>query len=326
MSRKGVRILVVLRNFFFAIVNKEFLIFLFFLFVSGTFWLMMTMTEVYEREYAVPIRLINVPKDVVVTSDVNDTIKVTIRDKGYVLLAYKYSMITQPIAIDYRNYSRSSERGIVASGDLLKLIYKELAKSSRITSMKPDHLVYYYTEGKSKTVPLRLNGKIITGQNYYVSKIEFSPERVEVFARKSLLDSIRTAYTENMVINNLTDTLVQKVALKKITGAKFVPSEVKVTIYPDILTETTVEVPITAVNMPGGKILRTFPSRVKVMFVTGVGNIRNISASQFRVEANYEDIAAHPSEKCSLSLTRMPQGIRNSRLEISEVDYLIETQ
>ena len=310
MSRKGVRILVVLRNFFFAIVNKEFLIFLFFLFVSGTFWLVMTMTEVYEREYAVPIRLINVPKDVVVTSDVNDTIKVTIRDKGYVLLAYKYSMITQPIAIDYRNHSRSSERGIVASGDLLKLIYKELAKSSRITSMKPDHLVYYYTEGKSKTVPLRLNGKIITGQNYYVSKIEFSPERVEVFARKSLLDSIRTAYTENMVINNLTDTLVQKVAL----------------IYPDILTETTVEVPITAVNMPGGKILRTFPSRVKVMFVTGVGNIRNISASQFRVEANYEDIAAHPSEKCSLSLTRMPQGIRNSRLEISEVDYLIETQ
>ena len=300
MSRKGVRILVVLRNFFFAIVNKEFLIFLFFLFVSGTFWLVMTMTEVYEREYAVPIRLINVPKDVVVTSDVNDTIKVTIRDKGYVLLAYKYSMITQPIAIDYRNHSRSSERGIVASGDLLKLIYK--------------------------TVPLRLNGKIITGQNYYVSKIEFSPERVEVFARKSLLDSIRTAYTENMVINNLTDTLVQKVALKKITGAKFVPSEVKVTIYPDILTETTVEVPITAVNMPGGKILRTFPSRVKVMFVTGVGNIRNISASQFRVEANYEDIAAHPSEKCSLSLTRMPQGIRNSRLEISEVDYLIETQ
>ena len=110
MSRKGVRILVVLRNFFFAIVNKEFLIFLFFLFVSGTFWLVMTMTEVYEREYAVPIRLINVPKDVVVTSDVNDTIKVTIRDKGYVLLAYKYSMITQPIAIDYRNYSRSSER------------------------------------------------------------------------------------------------------------------------------------------------------------------------------------------------------------------------
>ena len=78
MSRKGVRILVVLRNFFFAIVNKEFLIFLFFLFVSGTFWLVMTMTEVYEREYAVPIRLINVPKDVVVTSDVNDTIKVTI--------------------------------------------------------------------------------------------------------------------------------------------------------------------------------------------------------------------------------------------------------
>ena len=100
----------------------------------------------------------------------------------------------------------------------------------------------------------------------------------------------------------------------------------KVTIYPDILTEANVEVPITAVNMPEGKTLRTFPSRVKVLFVTGVGNVRNISANQFRVEADYSDIEAHPSEKCSLSIVGIPQGVRNPRLEISEVDYLIETQ
>jgi len=201
-----------------------------------------------------------------------------------------------------------------------------LSKSSRIISLKPDRLVYYFTRGKSKTVPLRLNGKIVMGQSHYVSRIVFSPERVDVYARKSLLDSIHYAFTENMVISNLTDTIVRTVALKKVLGAKFVPSEVKVTIYPDILTEANVEVPITAVNMPEGKTLRTFPSRVKVLFVTGVGNVRNISANQFRVEADYSDIEAHPSEKCSLSLVAMPQGVRNPRLEISEVDYLIETQ
>ena len=326
MGRRGVRIFSIVRNFLSSIVDKEFLIFLFFLIVSGLFWLVITVTETYEREFSVPLRLVNVPKDVVVTSEVDDTIKVSIRDKGYILLAYRYGLISKPISIDYRHYTPKDEKGTVTTSELQKLIYQQLAKSSRITSMKPDRLVYYYTRGKSKTVPLRLNGKIVTGQSYYVSKIVFSPERVEVYARKSLLDSIHYAFTENMIISNLTDTVVKTVALKKTPGVKFVPSEVKVTIYPDILTEANVEVPITAVNMPEGKTLRTFPSRVKVLFVAGVGNVRYISPSQFRVEADYRDIEAHPSEKCSLSIVGMPQGVRNPRLEISEVDYLIETQ
>ena len=326
MGRRGARIFSLVRNFLSTIVNKEFLIFLFFLSVSGLFWLVITVTETYEREFSVPLRLVNVPKDIVVTSEVDDTVKVTIRDKGYILLAYKYTLTDDPISIDYKLHAPKDEKSTVSTSELQKLIYQQLSKSSRIISLKPDRLVYYFTRGKSKTVPLRLNGKIVMGQSHYVSRIVFSPERVDVYARKSLLDSIHYAFTENMVISNLTDTIVRTVALKKVLGAKFVPSEVKVTIYPDILTEANVEVPITAVNMPKGKTLRTFPSRVKVLFVTGVGNVRNISANQFRVEADYSDIEAHPSEKCSLSLVAMPQGVRNPRLEISEVDYLIETQ
>lgn len=326
MGRRGARIFSFVRNFLSTIVNKEFLIFLFFLSVSGLFWLVITVTETYEREFSVPLRLVNVPKDIVVTSEVDDTVKVTIRDKGYILLAYKYTLTDDPISIDYKLHAPKDEKSTVSTSELQKLIYQQLYKSSRIISLKPDRLVYYFTRGKSKTVPLRLNGKIVMGQSHYVSRIVFSPERVDVYARKSLLDSIHYAFTENMVISNLTDTIVRTVALKKVLGAKFVPSEVKVTIYPDILTEANVEVPITAVNMPKGKTLRTFPSRVKVLFVTGVGNVRNISANQFRVEADYSDIEAHPSEKCSLSIVGIPQGVRNPRLEISEVDYLIETQ
>ena len=326
MGRRGARIFSFVRNFLSTIVNKEFLIFLFFLSVSGLFWLVITVTETYEREFSVPLRLVNVPKDIVVTSEVDDTVKVTIRDKGYILLAYKYTLTDDPISIVYKLHAPKDEKSTVSTSELQKLIYQQLSKSSRIISLKPDRLVYYFTRGKSKTVPLRLNGRIVMGQSHYVSRIVFSPERVDVYARKSLLDSIHYAFTENMVISNLTDTIVRTVALKKVLGAKFVPSEVKVTIYPDILTEANVEVPITAVNMPKGKTLRTFPSRVKVLFVTGVGNVRNISANQFRVEADYSDIEAHPSEKCSLSIVGIPQGVRNPRLEISEVDYLIETQ
>ena len=56
MEQTGTRIFRVVRNFLFSIVNKEFLIFLFFLLVSAALWVLTTLTETYEREMAVPLR------------------------------------------------------------------------------------------------------------------------------------------------------------------------------------------------------------------------------------------------------------------------------
>ena len=61
MENRLTQILRVVRNFLFSSVNKEFLIFLFFLFLSSVFWLMMTLNETYEKEISVPVRLVGVP-------------------------------------------------------------------------------------------------------------------------------------------------------------------------------------------------------------------------------------------------------------------------
>ena len=78
------------------------------------------------------------------------------------------------------------------------------------------------------------------------------------------------------------------------------------------------------INMPEDKVLRTFPSRVTVSFVTGVNNYRNLKASDFRVVADYNEIMAHPSEKCNLHLQRTPSGISRATLLTTQADYLIE--
>ena len=96
------------------------------------------------------------------------------------------------------------------------------------------------------------------------------------------------------------------------------------TIYPDILTEESVEVPIEAVNMPEGKILRTFPSKIKVTFTVGGSRFRNIRPEQFVVVADYDDITNHPSDRCPIKLSQFPNEIRRPKLEMTQVDYLIE--
>ena len=326
MGKGGTRILGLFRNFFFGIVNKEFLIFLFFLCVSGTFWLLMTLNETYEREVALPVHLRNVPKGVVVTSEMEDTVKATVRDKGYFLMAYAYGNVITPIDIDYRSYAKSEGKVAVAAAELQRLVYARLYNSSKVTALKPDHVEFYYTYGEKKSLPLSLVGKVTAGQSYYIARVQFTPDHVNVYARPSLLDSLRYAYTQTLNITGITDTVVRTVSLRKQKGVKFEPSQVQMTIYPDILTESSVEVPVTAVNMPAGKVLRTFPARVRVLFVTGVSNIRKIRPEQFRVVVDYKDIVAHPSDKCSLSLKQSPYGVRNPHMETTSVDYLIEEQ
>ena len=46
----------------FSNVNKQFVVFLFFLFLSGIFWLIMTLNETYERDIKIPLRITNIPK------------------------------------------------------------------------------------------------------------------------------------------------------------------------------------------------------------------------------------------------------------------------
>ena len=311
----------------FSIVNKEFLIFLSFLVLSGVFWLLMVLNETTEREYSVPVRIANVPRNVVMTTDVQDTVRVTLRDKGFTLFANWYRDCFGPIKLNFSNYAnKKTGKGVILQGDIQKVLMQRIYGSTKVVSVRPDKLEFFFNYGISKRVPVRLNGHISPGKNYYLARTQFSPENVTVYATKDILDSISYVSTEYLNLENFEDTVVQMVNLKTIRGVKVVPTQTQVTLYPDILTEETIDVPITAVGMPSGKVLRTFPPRVKVSFVAGASLIRNIKPEQFKVVVNYEEVASHPSDKCNIYLRQVPHGVSMPRLEVSQVDYLIEQQ
>lgn len=314
------------RNSFFRIVNKEFLIFLFFLALSSSFWLLLALNDTYEKEIRIPVRISDIPKKVVLTSNADDTIRVTLRDKGYTLCAYFYSDIIKRIDLPFSSFIKKKGYGTVSSAELSKAIYQELYSSTRIVNLKPDKLEYFYNYGMHKRMPVKLFGSVIPSASYYLAKVEFAPNVVDVYGSQKMLDSLKCIYTERLSIRNLKDTIKRELALQNIKGVKCVPSKVKISVYPDILTEESFEVPIVAVNMPEGKTLRTFPSRVKVVFTVGARVFRSISPDKFKIAVDYNEIQNNPSEKCSLRIVSLPHGIRSAHIELSQVDYLIEEQ
>ncbi len=314
-----------IRGFLFIGLNKEFLIFLFFLAVSGTFWLLMTLNETYEKELPVVVRLAGVPQNVVVTTEMSDTVYVNVKDKGFMLLSYTTSNKLHPVTINFGAYAnKQTGHGQVPVADLQRFVRQQLYASTAITSIKADRLDFFFNYGRNKEVRVRLAGNIIPSENYYLSHVQFSPEKVTVYSSKSKLDSIESVMTEYLNIINFDDTVVKVVKLKPMLGVKFVPDKVKITLYPDVLTEESLEVPITAINKPDGMVIRTFPQRVKVRFTVGASMYRYINPTDFHVVVDYREIVARPSDKCTLILQSKPRGVNNVQLEMQQVDYLIE--
>ena len=315
------------RDFLFSRTNKELLIFVFFIALSGIFWLSMTLNETYEQEFSIPVTVVGVPKNVVLTSEETDTIRMTIRDKGITLAAYMYGDMLKNVKINFKPYAHSNGTGIVTTSELQKIVYQHLVSSSKIISTKPDKLEFFYNYGANKRVPVRWTGRVIPEDLYFISRVKYYPDSVDVYASQALLDSISVVYSEHLNYVNFRDTLVVNANLEKIKGVKMVPDHIKMEFFTDVLTEEKLDdIPVEGINMPPGKILRTFPMKVTVSFVTGVSVYRSLKPEDFTIVADYDEIAAKPSEKCRIYIKKSPPGISRVHLNINEVDYLIEEQ
>ena len=309
-------------NSLFGKVNKELLLFLFFFAVAGIFWLLMTLNETYEKELAIPVYYTDVPKNAVLTSPETDTIRVTVVDKGYVISTYLYGDALRPLPVSFKTYARDG-RGVVPAGDLEKLAASRFVASTKIVSVKPD-ITFYYNRGEKKRVAVKWRGSVTPENLYYMADVVYQPDSITIYAPSPKLDSISEVYTEPLHYPDVRDTLTVTCRLQKMKGVKMVPDEVTISFMTDILTEGIIDnVPVVGINMPTDMVLRTFPSKVKVHFVTGVKNFRKLSAADFEVVADYSELSSQ-SPKCNIYLQRIPDGVSRAHLEVNTVDYLIE--
>ena len=186
-------ILKAVRNFLFSGLNKEFLIFLFFLALSGIFWLMMTLNETTEREFNIPVQLTGVPRNAVITGELPDTVHITVRDKGFTLVTYAYGGKIHPLTFRFANYAdEETGTGQIPMADVQKQVASQLYGSTKLLSIKPAKYDFFFTYGSSKRVPVVFRGKITTSKSYYLAHTEFLPSTVTVYANKKQLDQLES--------------------------------------------------------------------------------------------------------------------------------------
>ena len=313
-----------IKDFLLAKKSREFLIFLFFMFVSFSFWLLQVLNDDYETEYTVSLRMKDVPDNVVLTSELPSNMKITLKDRGTVLVNYSWGQGLLPLTLDFTEYSDKGNQVRIPSMSLAKKISAQLSQSTKLVAIKPDTLEFIYTKGAAKTVPVKLCGTITPERQYYVSDTIFSPDSVRVYAPKAILDTITAAYTKTVDFEGVSDTVRKRVSIAPVKGARFIPDYSDLTLKVDVYAEKTVDVPVVGVNFPHDKVLRTFPSKVKVTFQIGLSRFMEVDADDFQVVVDYNDLQNEGGDKCRLQLKEMPKGVNHVRVNPKDMDYIIE--
>lgn len=314
-----------IKDFLLTEKSREFFVFLFFFFVAAGFWLLQTLNNDYETEFSVPVKLRGIPDNVVLISEPASEVHVKVKDKGTVLLNYMLGKSFYPVTIDFADYATDRDGVVQIHSSQYKMkVQNQLKSSTRLLSIVPDTLEYVYSKGAAKRVPVRLNGELKAGRQYYFPDTIFRPDSVDVFATQEVLDTITAAYTRWLQLADVADTLVRHVALASGKGVKFVPAAIEMTLPVDIYTEKTVEVPLVGVGFPPDKVLRTFPSKVKVTFQVGVGHFRQVTEDDFRIDVPYEELLRLGTDKYEVRLSQIPAGVNRVRFSPSQVDFLIE--
>ena len=300
------------------------MIFLFFVFVSFSFWLLQVLNDDYETELSIPIRMKQVPENVVLTSELPSEMKVSVKDRGTVLVNYLWGQTFYPLTIDFSEYSDKGNQVRIPAMSLGKKISAQLNQSTKLLAVKPDTLEFIYTKGAAKTVPVKICGTIKPQRQYYVSDTVFSPDSVKVYAPKAILDTISAAYTQAVSYEEVGDTMRKRISIAPVKGARFIPNYTDLTLRVDVYAEKTVDVPVVGINFPQDKVLRTFPTNVKVTFQIGLSRFLEVDANDFMVVVDYNELQNEQDDKCKLVLKQFPKGVNHVRMNPKEMDYIIE--
>lgn len=129
-------------------INKDVVIFAFFLFLSFVFWYLNSLGKDIETGIKYPLKYTNLPKERVILDESQVRLTLFLKGTGSSILKLKLSGKKAPVEIDISkvNYkrlpgSRNPDYFIVTSG-LAKSLAVQLRSGCEITSIKPDTLFF----------------------------------------------------------------------------------------------------------------------------------------------------------------------------------------
>lgn len=308
--------------------KNKLLIYLFFLFISTILWFLTSLNKNYSVQLNFPVRYYNFPPEKVVVSEMPHSLKLLISGHGFTILKHKFYSRLSPLKVDVGGASvtpadTTNTLFFVLTRGFRDKLASQIGEDLQVISIQPDTISFILDDIVSKNIRVTPHLKLELKKQYMQKGMAKTiPDSVLVFGPQSIMDTIKTIFTEVIEKSKVNDTVFKQADLQPIRTLQYNVDNVEVVAPVEKFTEKTLSVPIEAVNLPSNLILKTFPGYITISTMVAVSDYTKLSPDQFRAIVDYNDISSQ--RKLKVSLIKAPDFIVNTKFIPKTVEFLIE--
>lgn len=308
--------------------KKKVKVFSLFLLCSFLAWFISNLSDTYESRAHFTLNYRNLPDSLLLGKNSDNLIEAKLRTSGFQFLYYK--IFKSRIDIDVSEVEFQNG-GYVLSEEILKRqMDQQLSQNISLLDLDRNRLEVDLYQVDSKKIPIKAKLDLQLEQNYILDgKIKISPDSIEVKGPNNEIDTIKSIKTSRIQLNNVNADFSNEVNLvfpKGLDNSIFSIGRVTISGKVSKFSEKIFEVPVQVINIPEGYQVRTFPNSVTILCKATIERLKEISASDFDIVADYGQLKGTESSTLFLEIRESPQKVYDVRLEENTVNFVLEQQ
>ena len=246
-------------------------------------WFHVATEKVYEYAKSFPVKISNIPENLILAQEVPEEVQVKIRGKGKELLKLLL-MEKKNLRIDIgdfrigeNNYSFKSEDIPIPERLGVKVV--EILSSDSI-KIKLDRLM-------EKKSPVRSQITILPKEGYLqIGEVSLDSHEVVISGPRRLVRKIKSIQTEKKVLEDVAEPIFDQIGLTLPEGYNLKLSFKEVNFSADIQKAIGKEipgVPVETINLPRGRKVKVQPDSINVVVFGGENVVNQLTKDQIKV-------------------------------------------
>lgn len=303
-------------------------VFLVFLLCASLAWLINKLSQTYTSNTTFQVEYINIPEEFLLANTPKEEIQVRLQAVGFQFLGYELK--PKHIQLDVSKVMHKDDSYYLTSDQIRIQLEAQLNNYSTLTDFDSDIIYFDFTSLETKKIPVKAVLDFTFAANHILEgEINVIPDSIQVSGPKSQIDSIRNIRTEVIKKDDLNNSFTDEVALKlpkQLKGTTFSNDVVMVSAKIVKFSERVIEVPVTVINLPESIKVRTFPEIIEVRCQGTLEHLKELSADDFAVEADYSKISKESGNSLTVQLAQYPKTLNNAVISTNEVEFILRRE
>lgn len=277
--------------------NRNIFIFIFFVILSSFLWFLNAVNKEHDTEMVIPYQFKNLPSKTKISKESAAELTILIHGHGFNILREKMEHVTLPVLIDFKDknnpiiFHRCENNPLktyVLTKELVPFISHRFGSNLKVTGVKPDTLFFDIANNYSRKVPIIINPVYQLDPGYILSgKILSNPDSVYVYGPKHITDTITAVYAEMYNLGNIGQIDAKELKIKPIKELSFSSSKVMLKFPVEKYTETSIEIPVSALFFPDSLEFKIIPPKITLKYKVALSQYDKIDLSNFEASVNF---------------------------------------